>query len=95
MEQRTPFVIGESGSPSTLIILPVFLPHQPLVTAEDTISEWLDPAWLLRKSHIIESAPHAGAGYQMKITVHFGEGIDNGEDVYCHSRCRSDFRKRI
>jgi hypothetical protein len=51
-----------------------------------------DPGWLAgwaeRKSHTIGSATNAGTGYQVKILVHYGSGIDSGQDVYCGGRCK-------
>lgn len=47
--------------------------------------------WLYRKSHVIESAVGAGTNYQKRIVVHYGAGADLGEDVYCDSKCKTDF----
>ena len=49
---------------------------------------WLS-GWFYRKNHIINSA--AGAGYQVRVTAHYGAGVDAGENVYCSSLCRTDF----
>ena len=51
---------------------------------------WLS-GWFYRKNHIINPAAGAGAGYQVRVTVHYGAGVDFGEDVYCNSLCRTDF----
>jgi hypothetical protein len=51
---------------------------------------WLS-GWFYRKSHVINPAVGAGAGYQIKVVVHYGPGTDSGEDVYCGGCCRTDF----
>jgi hypothetical protein len=51
---------------------------------------WLS-GWEFRKEHQIEGSAGAGTNYQIRIAVHFGSGIDNGEDVYCNGYCRPDF----
>ncbi|RLI87455.1 MAG: hypothetical protein DRP01_01740 [Archaeoglobales archaeon] len=51
---------------------------------------WLT-GWKYRKSHIINSASDAGQNYQIRITVHYGSGDDNGEDVYLNTKCKPDF----
>jgi hypothetical protein len=49
------------------------------------------PGWDYRKYHIITGSAGAGLGYQMRLLVHYGVGVDNGEDVYCNSHCKIDF----
>jgi len=49
------------------------------------------PWWLYRKSHVINPASGAGTDYQIRITVHYGAGVDNGEHVYLNGKCRADF----
>lgn len=51
---------------------------------------WLT-GWGFRKSHVINAATGAGTLYQKKIVVHYGSGSDSGEDVYCNSKCKTDF----
>jgi len=51
---------------------------------------WL-AGWSYRKSHIINPSVGAGANYQVTITANYGAGVDNGEDVYCNSKCKTDF----
>lgn len=51
---------------------------------------WL-AGWLYRKSHVINQQVGAGTHYQKKVTVHFGAGVDLGEDVYLNGKCRADF----
>jgi len=51
---------------------------------------WLT-GWKYRKSHVINPASEAGTGYQVKIIVHYGSGIDTAGDVYLNSGCRTDF----
>ncbi|MFX0088924.1 MAG: DUF2341 domain-containing protein [Candidatus Hodarchaeota archaeon] len=53
-------------------------------------SNWLT-GWSHRKSHTINPASGAGTDYQIRITVNFGAGTDNGENAYCDSQCRADF----
>jgi hypothetical protein len=47
--------------------------------------------WNYRKSHVINSATGAGTNYQVKITVYYGSGSDSGGDIYCNSKCKTDF----
>lgn len=48
--------------------------------------------WDRRKSLVITgSTVGAQTNYQVKITVHKGEGVDSGEHVYCGGNCRDDF----
>jgi len=47
--------------------------------------------WQYRKSHVINGSSGAGTGYQVKITVHYGSGVDSASDVYLNSHCRTDF----
>lgn len=54
------------------------------------MTDWIS-ALSCRKSHTIESAYGAGSGYQVRIHVHYGAGIDNDEDVYLNGLCRHDF----
>lgn len=51
---------------------------------------WLS-GWRYRKSHIINPVSGAGTNYQIRVKMHYGTGIDGGEDVYCNSKCKSDF----
>ena len=55
------------------------------------LDPWYNSNWGYRKSHVINSASGAGTNYQVNITVHYGSGTDNAWDVYCDSKCRSDF----
>lgn len=53
---------------------------------------WYDPAWSYRKSHeILVSSAGWVTDYQIRIKVHYGSGVDSGEDVYLNGKCRSDF----
>lgn len=55
---------------------------------------WL-AGWNYRKSHIVNAAAGAGTLYQKMITVHYGAGADNDDDVYCTvggvAHCKTDF----
>ncbi|MFB0559811.1 MAG: DUF2341 domain-containing protein [Candidatus Lokiarchaeia archaeon] len=52
---------------------------------------WLS-GWSYRKSHtIVGSTAGAQTNYQMRITVHYGNGTDIGENVYCDYQCKADF----
>ena len=53
-------------------------------------SDWLD-GWDVRRCHDINSAVGAGTDYQVKITVYYGAGVSSGGDVYCNSKCKTDF----
>jgi hypothetical protein len=52
---------------------------------------WYNTSWAYRKQHTINPAIGAGTGYQVKIVVHYGSGIDSGGDVYLSSHSRGDF----
>ncbi|MFW9955111.1 MAG: DUF2341 domain-containing protein [Candidatus Thorarchaeota archaeon] len=47
--------------------------------------------WGYYKSHIISATTGVNSGYQMKISVNFGIGVDSGENVYCNFKCKPDF----
>ena len=51
---------------------------------------WLT-GWAHRKNHYIGPASGAGQNYQKRIVVHFGVGVDSGEDVYLNEKCLADF----
>jgi|GEM_PF-5253699 len=51
---------------------------------------WLS-GWTYRKSHVINPASGAGTLYQKRVKVHYGAGVDSGEDVYLNGKCRTDF----
>jgi len=51
----------------------------------------LPVGWSYRKSHVINPASGAGMNYPIRIKVHYGSGIDSGEDVYLNGKCRTDF----
>ncbi|MEM3361528.1 MAG: DUF2341 domain-containing protein [Thermoproteota archaeon] len=44
-----------------------------------------------QKSHIIYPADGAGVNYPIRVKVHFGDGVDSGENVYLNRSCRKDF----
>ena len=53
---------------------------------------WLPPGWDYRKSHTINGSPVGLlSDYAIRIVVHYGSGIDSGEDVYLENNCRTDF----
>ncbi|MCX6234485.1 MAG: DUF2341 domain-containing protein, partial [Bacteroidetes bacterium] len=52
---------------------------------------WYDATWHYRKSHTINSATGAGTNYQVMITVHYSAGADAAGNVYCNSKCKTDF----
>jgi hypothetical protein len=47
--------------------------------------------WSFRKTHTIAACPGAGANYQVRFVVSWGSGNDSGSNVFCNSKCRSDF----
>ncbi|MHA1771583.1 MAG: DUF2341 domain-containing protein [Candidatus Thorarchaeota archaeon] len=51
---------------------------------------WL-AEWQYRKTISISGTKGAGTNYQIKIVVHYGEGTDNGNDVYLAEYCQEDF----
>lgn len=54
-------------------------------------AHWLE-GWQYRKSHnITGSAAGVQLNYPMIINVHYDNGVDFGEDVYLHFKCRRDF----
>jgi len=54
------------------------------------IINWLT-GWNVRRCHDINSAVGAGTDYQIKITVYYGAGVSSDDNVYCDSKCRTDF----
>ena len=51
---------------------------------------WLE-GWKYRKRHVVNGAAGAGTNYQVKLTVHYGFGVDSGENVYLNQKCKTDF----
>jgi hypothetical protein len=51
---------------------------------------WLT-GWTYRKNHIINPASGSGQNYQKRIIVHYSAGVDNDENVYLDSKCKTDF----
>jgi hypothetical protein len=51
---------------------------------------WWNTDWQYRKSHVINSAPSAGSGYQVEITVINGSGTDSLNTVYVDNKTRAD-----
>jgi hypothetical protein len=56
-----------------------------------TTYAWIDSGWQYRKSHTIVAASGAGTDYQVKITAHYGPGVDSGNDVYLGGKSKTDF----
>jgi len=52
---------------------------------------WLS-GWAYRKSHVVDAAPGAGTNYQVKITVHYGSGTDDKDNVYLSGHSQFDFK---
>jgi len=52
--------------------------------------DWL-LGWQYRKLHVIEGAAGAGNNYQVRIQVHRSLGLDNGENVFVGTKCKSNF----
>ncbi|MHA1963522.1 MAG: DUF2341 domain-containing protein [Candidatus Thorarchaeota archaeon] len=80
-----------------LFLSPVLLSYNTgltIVSNEDTtlssFQGWLSD-WEIRKSHTMEGSLGAGNNYPVRLTVHYGSGIDSGADVYCDTLCRTDF----
>ena len=68
----------------------IFVNGHTAKIVDNTDSDWLS-SWMYRKSHIISSSTGAGTNYQVRIRVNYGSGIDNGENVYLGSKCKTDF----
>ena len=47
--------------------------------------------WQYSKSHVINSQSGAGTGYQIRVVIHSGTGLDLGENVYLNGKCQADF----
>jgi hypothetical protein len=47
--------------------------------------------WHYSKSHVINFQSGAGTGYQIRVVVHLGNGLDLGENVYLNGKCQADF----
>ena len=62
----------------------------PTPTPTQPPQSWL-AGWQYQKSHVINPAAGAGTNYQVKITVNYGSGTDNGGNVYLNSHSRVDF----
>lgn len=53
---------------------------------------WLT-GWGFRKSHDIDgSVVGPQTDYQVRVTCHYGAGVDGGEHVYLNGKCRTDFQ---
>lgn len=77
------------------LIYPLLLTVQDVLT--DYLSEtinvtlWLD-GWNYRKSSTVEGSTSGSVtDYQIKVIVHYGSGVDNGEHVYLNGKCNVDF----
>jgi len=68
----------------------IFVNGHTAKIVDNTDSDWLS-SWMYRKSHVINSSAGTGTNYQVKIRVNYGSGIDNGENVYLGSKCKTDF----
>jgi hypothetical protein len=68
----------------------VFWKTQLQPVPEPPPQNWLI-GWQYRKSHTINPTAGAGTGYQIKITVYYGAGTDNGANVYLNGHSRTDF----
>ena len=52
---------------------------------------WLT-GWDARKKHHIDSSPDGAlSNYNVRLTLHYGSGSDDLENVYTGSRCKTDF----
>ncbi len=47
--------------------------------------------WQYAKAQTINLLANTGTNYQVRFTVHYGNGTDSGENVYLNSNCRTDF----
>lgn len=60
------------------------------IVKANSSNKWLGD-WQYRKSHVINPSIGAGTNYQIRIKAYYGDGVDNGENVYLNGKCRSDF----
>jgi len=81
---------GKKASILVLLLLSTFLSFASIPALYGDGENWLS-GWSYRKSHMIENATGAGTNYQIIITVHYGSGSDSDDDVYCGSKCQTDF----
>jgi len=52
---------------------------------------WLT-GWDARKKHHVDSSPDGAlSNYNVRLTLHYGSGSDDLENVYTGSRCKTDF----
>jgi hypothetical protein len=51
---------------------------------------WLS-GWEFRKPHTLLGSHGVGHDFQIKIIVHFGDGFDSEDTVYCNNKSLSDF----
>jgi len=42
-------------------------------------------------NRVVKTVANRLTDYQIKVKVHYGSGVDSGEDVYLNGKCRSDF----
>ena len=56
------------------------------------MTTWIDD-WYYRISHVIrgDASVYYPVGYQVRIKVMYGSGVNSGETFYCFSHCKSDF----
>ena len=47
--------------------------------------------WNYFKYQTFTQLANTGTNYQVRFTVHYGNGTDSGENVYLNSKCRTDF----
>jgi len=48
--------------------------------------------WKYRKFHVVKGgSTESETNYQIRIKIHYGNGTDNGENVYLNGYCRTDF----
>jgi hypothetical protein len=76
---------------------PVDRLSQVIIDCNKSWEGGLTPGWHLtdyaKRKQLTVSGSAAGAvtNYQLRLTVHFGNGVDAGSDVYLGGVCRSDF----
>lgn len=74
----------------TLLTLFLLILTTSLLPISYADPDWLD-GWRRRKSHTLICATDAGTNYQFNVTVHYGSGTDDGENVYLGENCQEDF----
>lgn len=88
--------IAESLFLSEVIFILLLVVSLPVLSTQGSETSLLNDVhpfidWLHHKAHTIIGSNVSLTDYQMIIHVHYGDGVDEGENVYLKGRCRADF----